>query len=748
MNRPEYYAHSADSIDHDKWHRLAAHLEDTAARAASFLETVSCGDIGRAAGLLHDVGKYTGEFQTRLQGGPRVDHSTAGAKIAVARFGPKLGRILAFCIAGHHAGLANGVNGVRTTALTDRLNRTTLKLDPVWEQEITLPELTVPPIKPRDNKTAFSAAFFTRMLFSALVDADYLDTEAYFASLKGSLPARGQHPKLGDLLARLESHLARLASEADITEVNRLRREVLNHVRRKASSPQGLFTLTVPTGGGKTLTSLAFALEHAVRHGFTSVIYVIPFTSIVDQTASVFRDALRNDDDDPGSFLVEHHSAFDEDLIGNREAKGKLRLSMENWDAPIIVTTAVQFFESLFANRPSRCRKLHNIANSVVILDEAQTLPLKLLRPCITALDELARNWQSSIVLCTATQPSLSASDGFPGGFEGLQELAPDPKHLYRKLKRTRICQRGKMDDARLAEQLRQSPQALCIVNTRRHARELYEIIESADGACHLTTAMCARHRSEVLKDVRLRLKGGEPVLLVATSLVEAGVDIDFPVVWRAEAGLESIVQAAGRCNREGRASVADVFVFEPAEAEGRKPPAEIAQFAAAARGVMRHHNDPLSLEAIKNYFQEVYWIKDGELDAKGILHKLDERGHSLYFPFESIAKEFRMIETDMVPVIVPYRGADSKDDTVARLLSKLDWVEHPGWIARDLQPYVVQIPLRARSALLASGAVRIVRKEVFAEQFFVLTNSDLYLKSVGLTWEDPTFRRAESLVI
>ena len=748
MNRPEYYAHSADPIDHDKWHRLAAHLEDTAARAASFLEAVSCGDIGRAAGLLHDVGKYTGEFQTRLQGGPRVDHSTAGAKIAVARFGTKLGRILAFCIAGHHAGLANGVNGVRTTALTDRLNGTTLKLDPVWEQEITLPELTVPPIKPRDNKTAFSAAFFTRMLFSALVDADYLDTEAYFASLKGSLPARGQHPKLGDLLARLESHLARLASEADITEVNRLRREVLNHVRRKASSPQGLFTLTVPTGGGKTLTSLAFALEHAVRHGFTSVIYVIPFTSIVDQTASVFRDALRNDDDDPGSFLVEHHSAFDEDLIGNREAKDKLRLSMENWDAPIIVTTAVQFFESLFANRPSRCRKLHNIANSVVILDEAQTLPLKLLRPCVTALDELARNWQSSIVLCTATQPSLSASDGFPGGFEGLQELAPDPKHLYRKLKRTRICQRGKMDDARLAEQLRQSPQALCIVNTRRHARELYEIIESADGACHLTTAMCARHRSEVLKDVRLRLKGGEPVLLVATSLVEAGVDIDFPVVWRAEAGLESIVQAAGRCNREGRASVADVFVFEPAEAEGRKPPAEIAQFAAAARGVMRHHNDPLSLEAIKNYFQEVYWIKDGELDAKGILHKLDERGHSLDFPFESIAKEFRMIETDMVPVIVPYRGADSKDDTVARLLSKLDWVEHPGWIARDLQPYVVQIPLRARSALLASGAVRIVRKEVFAEQFFVLTNSDLYLKSVGLTWEDPTFRRAESLVI
>ena len=683
----EYYAHSG-SVDQD-WHRLSAHLEDTGTRAATFLESVHCADIARAAGLLHDVGKYTQAFQARLAGSAkRVDHSTAGAKIAIDRYGPKLGRLLAFCIAGHHTGLANGVNTDRATALTDRLNETVPKLDPVWEHEITLPTLTMPPIKVRDNNTAgFSAAFFTRMLFSALVDADYLDTEAYFSSLKGSLPARGQHPKLEDLLVRLESHLARLASEADITEVNKLRREVLNHVRSKASSPQGLFTLTVPTGGGKTLTSLAFALEHAVRHGFTRVIYVIPFTSIVEQTASVFRGALRNDDDDPGSFLVEHHSAFDEDRIGNREAKDKLRLSMENWDAPIIVTTAVQFFESLFANRPSRCRKLHNIANSVVILDEAQTLPLKLLRPCVTALDELARNWQSSIVLCTATQPSLSASDGFLGGFEGLQELAPDPKRLYRTLKRTRICQRGKMDDARLAEQLRQSPQALCIVNTRRHARELYEKIESADGACHLTTAMCARHRSEVLEDVRLRLKGGEPVRLVATSLVEAGVDIDFPVVWRAEAGLESIVQAAGWCNREGRASVADIFVFEPAEAEGRKPPPEIAQFAAAARGVMRRHNDPLSLEAIKNYFQEVYWIKEGELDANGILYKLYERGPSLNFPFETIAKRFRMIETDMVPVIIPYRGANDDDDAVIYLLRKLDWVERPGWIARDLQP-------------------------------------------------------------
>ena len=695
-----------------------------------------------------------GSSKARLEGGARVNHSTAGAKIAVERYGLKLGRMLAFCIAGHHTGLANGVNGDRKTALTDRLNGAIPDLDSAWEQEITLPALTKPCIMPRNRDTAaFSAAFLIRMVFSALVDADYLDTEAYFAGLEGNQPARGQqHPALGELLARLEAHLVELTLDAKITEVNKLRREVLNHAWEKAAEEPGLFTLTVPTGGGKTLTSLAFALKHAVRHGLTRVIYVIPFTSIVDQTASVFRAALRNDDNDQASFVIEHHSAFDEDRIGEQEAKDKLRRAMENWDSPIIVTTAVQFFESLFANRPARCRKLHNIANSVVILDEAQTLPLKLLRPCVTVLDELARNWRASIVLCTATQPALAAADddGFPGGFEGLREIAPDPKRLYQTLKRVQIIQRGPMDDAQLVEQLSESPQVLCIVNTRRHARELYESIRGKDteGAFHLTTSMCAHHRREVLETVCERLRTGAAVRLVATSLVEAGVDVDFPVVWRAEAGLESIVQAAGRCNREGRAPVGDVLVFEPAEAEGHKPPPEIAQFAAAARGVMRRNKDPFSLESINEYFREVYWIKADELDAKGILAKINERRQSLDFPFEMIAKEFQLIETDMVPVIVPYRGAKGDDDTVKLRLKELEWVERPGGIARKLQPYVVQIPPRAREALLSAGAVHTIRQEDFAEQFVVLTNSALYRPDIGLTWDDPTFIAADSLIM
>ena len=268
------------------------------------------------------------------------------------------------------------------------------------------------------------------MLFSALVDADYLDTEEYFAELQGVPRPRGRHPTLAELRRRLNGHLDRLAAGAEAGPVNDLRQEVLAHMRGKAAEPPGLFTLTVPTGGGKTLTSLAFALEHARRHGLARVIYVIPYMSIIEQTAEVFRKALRGDDKEDPDFVIEHHSTFDEDRVSEREAKEKLRLAMENWDAPIIVTTAVQFFESLFGNRPSRCRKLHNVASSVIILDEAQTLPLQYLRPCVAALDELARNWRTSVVLCTATQPALAKSNGFCGGFENVRELAPDPERL------------------------------------------------------------------------------------------------------------------------------------------------------------------------------------------------------------------------------------------------------------------------------------------------------------------------------
>ena len=662
-----------------------------------------------------------------------------------------MGKLLAFCVAGHHAGLANGVNGERITALRERIEEDGIpEIDDTWKDEIALPGLTDPGMTLRSTEyRGFSLTLLCRMIFSALVDADYLDTEAYYDNLRGHGNPRGEYPSVKVLAERASRYLDNKELGSDITPLNDLRRRVLQHVREQAPSAQGVFTLTVPTGGGKTLISLAFALEHALTHGLRRVIYVIPYTSIVEQTARVFRDALRQDDADPADFVLEHHSAFDAERMGSREGRDKLGLAMENWDVPVVVTTAVQFFESLFANRTSRCRKLHNIANSVVILDEAQTLPLKYSRPCVAVLDELARNWNTTIVLCTATQPALRDGD-FPGGFEETRELAPDPEGLYRAAatRRTQLVRAGTLDDAELAQRLRAARQTLCIVNTRRHARELYESIRDDGGACHLTTSMCAAHRADTLARVRRDLENEAPVRLIATSLVEAGVDVDFAEVWRAEAGLESMIQAAGRCNREGRSAKGNLFVFTPAEAEGRQPPPAVAQFADVARAILRQHEDPFSLDAIHAYFRKLYQGQgEALLDRKGILKRVREQGHSLDFPFETIADEFRLIETDMVPVIVPYAGSDGADERCSKTINDLRFAPHVGTLARRLQPYVVQIHPDARAALVAAGSAEVLRGERYGDQFVHLTNMDLYDPDVGLKWQDPTFRNAETLM-
>ena len=743
-----YFAHSAPPDSAYPWHGLADHLDGTGDRASRSLGRLGFAELGRVAGLLHDLGKFTPQFQRRLRGGPSVNHSTAGAQVACERYPDHLGKLIAFCVAGHHAGLANGVNGEKTTALADRLRQKVHDLDPVWRDEIALPALTNPPIQRRSRESAgFTASFLIRLVFSALVDADFLDTEAYYDTASRVHSPRGGYPSLEALRHRLDNHLATFSAKPP-TPVNELRAEVLAHARELAGEHPGLFTLTVPTGGGKTLTSLAFALDHAVRHGLDRVIYVIPYTNIIEQTADVFREALAAEAPDAPDFVVEHHSAFEEDRIKERWGRQKLRLAMENWDAPIIVTTAVQFFESLFANRTSRCRKLHNIAGSVVVLDETQTLPLGFLRPCVAAIDELARNWRATVVLSSATQPALREDTGFAGGLREVRELAPESIRLQGRLRRTRLCSQDTVTEEELGGRLHETPQVLCIVNTRRRARAVHEALQGYEGANHLTTLMCARHRRHVLANVRRQLQNEEPVRLVATSLVEAGVDLDFPVVWREEAGLESIIQAAGRCNREGRATSGDVFVFRfPAE-EGRTLP-EIARAAGAARSVLRKHGDPTSLEAIREYFQTLYWASGEEaLDKKGILSMLSERANSLDFPFETIAREFRLIETVMIPVIVPYRGPDGTDHTADDLIRELDFAERPGGLARRLQTYTVPVPPRARAALLSAGSARIVQEARFGEQFVVLENEDIYRDDIGLAWDDPTFRRVEGLVV
>jgi CRISPR-associated endonuclease/helicase Cas3 len=748
-----YYAHSSPSPDKLNWQPLSEHLKNVGAIAASCAAHFSASEIAQVAGLLHDLGKYSVEFQARLEGNPaRADHATAGAQLAASRYG-KMGKLIAFAVAGHHAGLANGVDeGEARSTLDVRLKLQSGQpngipaIDFVWNTEIELPAvLALPPLKLNPAQTGFQLAFFVRMIFSCLIDADRTDTNRYSLSLEGTSPPPNNYPALGDLRIVLNEHLSKVVGGAASNPLNALRQKILMHSRQQAALSPGLFSMTVPTGGGKTFTSMAFALDHALQYGQRRVIYVIPFTSIIEQNARVFKDAFG----DLSHGVIEHHSAFDRDAdlkLDKSNSKAhytdKLRIAMESWDAPVIVTTAVQFFESLFADRPSQCRKLHNIANSVIVLDEAQTLPLKLLRPVMAAIDELARNYKCTIVLCTATQPALREDQGFFNGFQNVREIAPEPKKLFEQLKRTQVRAIGTQSDEQLVDCLRNHPQALMIVNNRRHARSLYDAIKDEPGAYHLSTLMIAKHRSAVLDVVRQKLLSGDPCKLISTSLIEAGVDVDFPVLYRAEAGLDSIAQAAGRCNREGTRPLEESIVSVFQSDEWSAPP-ELAQLAGNMRMVMRNHaGDVLAPEAMSLYFRHVYSGRGAELDAKKLLPMHNDHAINLSFPFQNIAKAFNMIESHLLPIIVPL------DHKAKGLVQSLRFAEKVGGIARQLQPYLVQVPKTGFEALRKAGAISVIAPEKFGTQFWMLENMDLYTKDAGLSWESPTFIDAEKTVL
>lgn len=764
------FAHSVKGRPEADWEPLSHHLSAVGERAAEFAAGFGASTAALAMGLLHDIGKCSEAYldyirQPQSKGARKgPDHSTAGAKEVINIYGPVIGRIMAFGIAGHHSGLMDG-SGHEGSTLPHRLSKIIEPYDG-WEgQVISLPFLE--DMKrdirlPEGNGIVlgFERSFLIRMLFSCLVDADFLETERFYAKANGDpAPERGgvigRH-HLDEMRAFMKTH------RKDNSEVNCLRSAVLDHANAKATLPPGLFTLTVPTGGGKTLVSLNFALEHAIQHGLQRIVYVIPFTSIIEQSAQVFRAALRTDKD-----ILEHHSSFDwdrdEPKSDDAEGEGavglaKLRRDAENWDAPIVVTTAVQFFESLFAARTSKARKLHNLAKSVIILDEAQSIPVKLLRPCMAAIDELARNYGATVILCTATQPALRLQDGAlprakSGAAEGLnipdaRELAPDPRGLYEKLKRVNVeWLRDPVSDAQIADRFAERPQMLCIVNSRAHARTLFEAIRDQDGSVHLTTLMCARHRRKVLAKVRDDLRAGHPVRLVATSLIEAGVDVDFPEVWRAAAGLSSIAQAAGRCNREGGLEgQGRTVVFESAD---HKMPPMVEAFYGPARQVLRREGrDVLGLDAIADYYGELYWRQGYEALDKAtlenapfpIVRAISETVRKLEFPFSRIAQAFRMIDDVMDPVIVPW------DDEARKAADAIRHAEFPPTgVQRKLQQYVVPVPAKARAAMLATGAVQAIRPEAYGDRFVMLTNEALYDAKLGLRLDDPTWRSSES---
>lgn len=760
-----HFAHSTPTSE-DSWEPLPRHLHEVAKLARQFGAKFGGGNAAEIAGRLHDLGKYSAAFQHYLRGQrPRgVDHATAGAQ-EVVKLGTGIDRLiatlLAYGIAGHHGGMPNPLGA---GSLDDRLKKSVEPLDPIWRSEVAFETSPLMPAPfelckgaqlPGPPRQAFQFAFLGRMLFSCLVDADFLCTEAFYAEVEGR-PVDRNWPRLlqivDGLIARFDGYMADKQRRARQDQLNTLRRDILAHVRSKAELPRGVFTLNVPTGGGKTLASLAFALDHAKRHQMDRIIYAIPFTAIIEQTAGVFREAIGDD------VLLEHHSAIELDAskakvrtneesgIDDGARDGKLRLAAENWAAPVIVTTNVQLFESLFSNRTSRCRKLHNLANAVIILDEAQTIPRHVLIPCVAALEELTRNYGCTVVLCTATQPALGA-DRFSGGLRLSpdSELAPNPEQLHTALRRTTQRLAGEWTDEQLLDDIAQSgtARALVIVNSRRHARELYELGKrcAVGGLLHLTTRQIAADRRAILAEIRQRLADKAPCIVIATSLVEAGVDLDFPRVWRAEAGLDQLAQAAGRCNREGRApaDASIVTIFKPATA---KPPAEIKGLIGDTYRILdKHEGDLFAPSAMGDYFDEVYWRLQDGLDS---IHIHDADGREIRaqtmdqftvsagqpcFAYRTVGEAFRLIESGMAPVIVP-TDAEALD-TLAALRGGLP----PVVAARQLRHYLVQVPPRERERMLANGRVRYV--EGFGDQFAVLEDTSLYSAEIGLRWED-----------
>ena len=747
-----YYAHSAPDLPETAWQGLKDHLDGVAGIAEGFGVPLNIAAAARAAGLLHDLGKYAPAFQARLHGDTTaVDHSTAGAAEIIrltSGFDSLIGQLIAFAIAGHHSGLPDRIGESGT--LNARLARFDASaLDPIWRREMApqvrglMPEGFAEPRSRSEEDLAFRLSVLGRMIFSCLVDADRRDTEAFDDSVTGAKADR-TWPFLSDILPALQARFDEYMENMPKSHgaVNQMRGEILAHVRARAGDGRGFFTLTVPTGGGKTLASLGFALDHARQHGHSRIITAIPFTSIIDQTATIFKQVLGEDN------VLEHHCAIDDERYVNRDWRDKLKLAMEDWAAPFVVTTNVQLFESLFASRGSRCRKLHNVANSVIILDEAQTIPRALLAPCIQMLAELVRFYGCTIVLCTATQPALDERNFAKPSLIALplagRELAPDPVRLARELKRVTLRFAGAMANADLVAALTGEPQGLVIVNSRRHAFELYADMKAAGlaGLVHLTTRQHATDRRDILADVRRRLNDDAPCRVIATSLIEAGVDIDFPRVWRAEAGLDQIAQAAGRCNREGRRDPAQslVTIFKALD---YPPPHEIASLIGDMARMAAKHEDLLSPAAMADYFGEIYWRLGEGLDGKDILGKFRLSGLVTDFAYRTAGEAFRMIESGMAPVIIP------PDGDFENLVRKLSVAEIPsGKLARELQSYIVQVPPKARQKLIANQHVIFVAPELRGDQFAVLRTQGLYTRDIGLLWDDADYLGLESSVI
>jgi len=762
-------SHSANELG--VVHGLGEHLEAVAVGAAGFSSAWGDTVWARLAGGWHDLGKARLGFQRYVQherdahiearvSGPDKTHSAAGALHAQAEFSrlldaqsaAPLARVLQYLIAGHHAGLADWhPSEFDAQGLAARL--ATPHASTEYTEALSgLADMKETVIAPPDAKALVSAArdllatplplarsLGLRMLFSALVDADCLDTEAHFDTNKSA--RRASFPPLSHYADQLQLHLRALSQRVEAagqaqSPVMAARAEVQQACIAAAAQPPGVFTLTVPTGGGKTLSSLAFALEHARQNALRRVVYAIPYTSIIEQTANVFANIFGKGQ------VIEHHSQAD---AKDGDETTATRLACENWDAPLIVTTNVQLFESLFASRTSRCRKLHRLAGSVIVLDEAQMLPPEFLQPILDTLNVLLARYRISLVLCTATQPVLTSRSSFDPrkalrGLPTPKAIVAAPSILFEQLRRTEIRWPADLSTPTelpvLAEQVQAEPCALVILNTRKDAIELARLLPR-ESTLHLSAAMCGAHRAQVIGEVRARLadrsKDSDRNLhVISTQLIEAGVDVDFPVVWRALAGLDSIAQAAGRCNREGRleGKLGQVRVVV------RPIPKVLGQLRSAAETTVSLRAEGLANalepEAFERYFR-LFYARQKSLDSNGIVDLLSERSGPMEFNFRSAAAKFKLIDDEgQASLLIPLHRKLDGHAHLEPLIGQLARGDTDRWLLRSVQRYVLNIRQRQLDELLKARAVT-----PLASGLYLLDDDNRYDTRFGLLPSD-----------
>ena len=699
----EYLAH----IDRARKQTNKEHLYGTALLAGDFAERFGKWDWGYCCGMLHDIGKYSAAFQEKIQNdsNKQVDHSTAGAQVCAEKGG--MYGFMSYCIAGHHSGLPDrgGSSDAENAPTLEGRKKKKIEDYSAYKNEIQIPEIKTLPFDERGTQDPdFSMSMFIRMLYSCLVDADFLDTESF---MKAGQTQRETGEELEILLGKLKEHVAGWLSNEDTETVNGRRTEILKACFAYGEMKRGLFQLTVPTGGGKTMASLAFALQHAVKNHMDRVIYVIPYTSIIEQNAEVFRRILGD-----GNVLENHYNI---DYESSEELK-PMQLAAENWDKPVVMTTNVQFFESLFANKSSRCRKLHNMANSVIVFDEAQMLPTDYLKPCIAAIEELVSNFRSSIVLCTATQPALSP---FFRNKIPVTELCPRVQEQFRFFERATYQNIGTISENELIEKLEQEEQALCIVNTKKRAQRIYQKMKG-EGVFHLSTTMYPKHRRRVLEKIKKTLKNGEKCILISTSLVEAGVDLDFSTVYRQLAGVDSIIQAAGRCNREGKREAKESFAFIFEFEESENVPGQQLQIDVS-KMMLAEEEDISSLQGIEKYFEALYHFRAESLDKKKILEEFKGKRYN----YATAAQEFKLIEENTLTVFV------SREDEAGELLRRIELQGYTKTGMRKAGQYCVQLYENEIKKLQDAGMLRQVSKDI--QDFFELVNVGQYTEEMGL---------------